>query len=161
MKSIRTHGKGSNKYDNVRVGLNGRLDTIQAAILLAKMEIFDEEIELRQEVAKLYSDILPNDVKKPKIDENNRSAWAQYSVLSSSREKKLEKLSNNEIPFAIYYPKPLHLQEAFSNLKYCVGDFPVAERISKEIFSLPFHPYLDEVSITKIAISLKQASSGE
>jgi len=140
--SIRTHGQGSNKYENVRIGVNGRIDTVQAAILLAKFEIFDEEINLRQGVAKRYSEKLKDFVNVPYVKDFNVSAWAQYSVLHSERDKLLKKLKEKEIPFAIYYPKPLHLQEAFSNLGYKKGDFPVSEHVSETIFSLPFYPYL-------------------
>ena len=140
--SIRVHGKGSNKYENKRIGVNGRIDTIQAAILLAKFEIFNEEINLRQRVAKRYSEKLKDFVKVPYVKDHNISAWAQYSVLHPERDKVLEKLKEKEIPSAIYYPKPLHLQEAFSSLGYKEGDFPVSERVSEKIFSLPFYPYL-------------------
>ncbi len=140
--SIRTHGKGSNKYENVRIGVNGRIDTMQAAILLAKFEIFNEEINLRQEVAKRYSEKLKDFVNVPYVKDFNVSAWAQYSVLYPERDKLLKKLKEKEIPSAIYYPKPLHLQEAFSSLGYKEGDFPISERVSEKIFSLPFHPYL-------------------
>jgi dTDP-4-amino-4,6-dideoxygalactose transaminase len=140
--SIRTHGQGSNKYENVRIGVNGRIDTMQAAILLAKFEIFDEEINLRQDVAKRYSEKLKDFVNVPYVKDFNVSAWAQYSVLYPERDKLLKKLKEKEIPSAIYYPKPLHLQEAFSNLGYKRGDFPVSEHVSETIFSLPFYPYL-------------------
>lgn len=140
--SVRTHGQGSNKYENVRIGVNGRIDTMQAAILLAKFEIFDEEINLRQGVAKRYSEKLKDFVNVPYVKDFNVSAWAQYSVLHPERDKLLKKLKEKEIPSAIYYPKPLHLQEAFSNLGYKKGDFPVSEHVSETIFSLPFYPYL-------------------
>lgn len=153
--SIRTHGKGSNKYENVRIGVNGRIDTMQAAILLAKFEIFDEEINLRQEVAKRYSEKLKDFVNVPYVKDFNISAWAQYSVLYPERDKLLKKLKEKEIPSAIYYPKPLHLQEAFSNLGYKRGDFPVSEHVSETIFSLPFYPYLkleDQERVVKAII---------
>ncbi len=140
--SVRTHGQGSNKYENVRIGVNGRIDTMQAAILLAKFEIFDEEINLRQGVAKRYSEKLKDFVNVPYVKDFNVSAWAQYSVLHPERDKLLKKLKEKEIPSAIYYSKPLHLQEAFSNLGYKKGDFPVSEHVSETIFSLPFYPYL-------------------
>ncbi len=140
--SIRVHGQGSNKYDNIRVGINGRLDSIQAAVLLAKFEIFAEEIELRQAVAQRYSDALKDHVKVPYIKEGNISSWAQYPVLHPQRGKVIERLKQKGIPFAIYYPKPLHLQEAFASLGYKKGDFPVSEKIADEIFSIPMHPYL-------------------
>jgi UDP-2-acetamido-2-deoxy-ribo-hexuluronate aminotransferase len=140
--SIRVHGKGSNKYENIRIGLNGRLDSLQAAVLLAKMEIFEEEIQLRQEVAKRYSDGLKGTVTVPVVRDYNVSAWAQYSILHPQREGVIKALKEAGIPTAIYYPLPLHLQEAFTHLGYREGDFPISERTAKQIFSLPMYPYL-------------------
>lgn len=140
--SIRVHGKGSNKYDNIRVGINGRLDTIQAAVLLAKFEVFEEEIKLRQEKARTYSEGLSDVVKVPFVHNHNISAWSQYSVLHPERAEVIKKLNKNSVPTAIYYPLPLHLQGAFANLGYRKGDFPISERITEQIFSLPMHPYL-------------------
>jgi UDP-2-acetamido-2-deoxy-ribo-hexuluronate aminotransferase len=142
--SIRVHGQGTDKYTNVRVGINGRMDSLQAAVLLAKMAIFPEEIELRQEVAARYDRMLDGAVKTPKVLPGNVSAWAQYSVLHPRRDEVIQKLRAGGIPTAIYYPIPLHLQEAFADLGYRAGAFPVAERIAGEIFSLPMHPYLKE-----------------
>lgn len=140
--SIRVHGKGANKYDNIRVGINGRLDTIQAAVLLAKLEIFAEEIQLRQDVARRYSDGLKDFVTVPKVKEYNISAWAQYSILHPQRDAVIARLKEQNIPTAIYYPLPLHLQEAFTHLGYKKGDFPISEKTAHEIFSIPMHPYL-------------------
>ena len=148
--SIRVHGQGADKYTNVRVGINGRMDSLQAAVLLAKMEIFAEEIGLRQEVAGRYNQMLAGAVKVPKILNENISAWAQYSVLHPRRDEIIKKLRENSIPTAIYYPIPLHLQEAFAGLNYRKGDFPVAEKIAEEIFSLPMHPYLERQDQEKI-----------
>lgn len=147
MDSIRVHGKGNHKYDNVRVGINGRLDTIQAAILVAKFDIFAEEIEVRQRAAARYSQGLGEQSKviPPQIPAGYKSAWAQYSVLArdeSHRSELQAKLKKAGIPTAIYYPKPLHLQTAFSYLGYRQGDFPVSEDCASRIFSLPMHPYL-------------------
>jgi dTDP-4-amino-4,6-dideoxygalactose transaminase len=147
MRSYRVHGQGSNKYENVRIGINGRLDTLQAAILLSKIEIFDEEIALRQEAAKRYTlGLAASELKVPKIPAGCLSAWAQYSVLAKDTEHRTavqEKLKKTGIPTAIYYPKPLHLQKAFSSLGYQEGAFPVSEDCASKIFSLPMHPYLE------------------
>jgi len=140
--SIRVHGQGVDKYTNVRIGINGRMDSLQAAVLLAKLEIFPEEIGLRQEVAACYDRLLAGTVKTPVIREGNVSAWAQYSVLHPRRDEIIKNLRENGIPTAIYYPIPLHLQKAFAGLGYRKGDFPVSEKIAGEIFSLPMHPYL-------------------
>jgi dTDP-4-amino-4,6-dideoxygalactose transaminase len=145
LRSIRVHGQGSDKYENIRIGINGRLDTLQAAILLAKFAIFPEEIDLRQEVARRYNEFLAGSVTTPEIPEGCKSAWAQYSILvrdSAERSDLMAKLKEAGIPTAIYYPKPLHRQTAFSGLGYKEGDFPVSEDCARRIFSLPMHPYL-------------------
>lgn len=147
MVSLRVHGMGSNKYDNIRLGANGRMDTIQAAILLAKLDIFPEEIELRQEVAGTYTEGLMQitGIRPPSVPEQMTSAWAQYSILAKDwnhRETLQSGLKDAGIPTAIYYPIPLHLQTAFSNLGYREGDFPISEDCASRIFSLPMHPYL-------------------
>jgi dTDP-4-amino-4,6-dideoxygalactose transaminase len=150
MRSLCVHGQGDHKYENVRIGINGRLDTLQAAILHAKFDIFPKEIELRQEAAtrysKLFSD-LGSGLVTPHVPEECHSVWAQYSVLSKdeNHRSRLQSILKEEgIPTAIYYPKPLHLQAAFQSLGYKKGDFPVSEDYSKRIFSLPMHPYLTE-----------------
>jgi len=150
LTSIRIHGKGSNKYDNVRIGINGRLDTLQAAVLLAKMEIFEEEIELRQTAAKRYREGLQPPAAAPYIKEYNVSAWAQYSLLHPQRDKVIAQLKRQGIPTAIYYPTPLHLQEAFAHLGYREGDFPISEDVADRIFSIPMHPYLAREDQDKI-----------
>ena len=162
MRSIRNHGQGSDKYDNIRIGINGRLDTLQAAILLAKFDIFPEEIELRNEVANRYSRML-KEIKAltpPTIEKNCRSAWAQYSLLAETTEQRdifQNALKDNSIPTAIYYPKPLHLQTAFQTLGYEKGEFPVSEKCAETIFSLPMHPYLSETTQSQISLTLKRA----
>ena len=146
MKSIRVHGGGIDKYDNIRLGLNGRLDTLQAAILLEKLSIFPDEITKRNEVAKYYDSNLSDILKVPNVPEGYLSSWAQYSILARSRTKReliIEHLKYFGIPVMIYYRLPLHLQEVFSDLGYIKGDFPVSEEISDKIFSIPIHPYLD------------------
>ena len=142
LRSIRVHGQGSDKYNNVRIGINGRLDTMQAAVLLAKMEIFDEEIHLRNAAAARYSEKLKNSVTTPYVPKEFVSVWAQYSLVTEHRDAMLDKLKSRGVPTAVYYPKPLHLQEAFRSLGYKRGDFPVSERIADSIFSVPMHPYL-------------------
>jgi UDP-2-acetamido-2-deoxy-ribo-hexuluronate aminotransferase len=142
LASIRVHGQGKLKYEHVRIGLTGRLDTLQAAVLLAKLDIFDQEVSARQRVAQRYSEALAPLVEVPFVDPSCTSVWAQYSVLSPHREALLPKLQAAQIPTAIYYPLPLHLQRAFALLGYNPGDFPVSESASRRIFSLPMHPYL-------------------
>ncbi len=151
MRSILVHGQSSDKYNNVRLGLNARLDTIQAAILLEKLKLFPEEIELRQKVAATYAEMLDGVVKTPYIPEGCKSVWAQYCVQSDRRAEIQAALQANEIPSACYYPIPLHLQTAFEKLGYVKGDMPVSESVADKIFALPMHPYLDTDSIKKIA----------
>jgi UDP-2-acetamido-2-deoxy-ribo-hexuluronate aminotransferase len=155
MDSIRVHGKGNHKYDNIRVGINGRLDSLQAAILIAKFGIFADEIDLRQKVAAGYSRGLGEESKviPPQIPVGYKSSWAQYSVLARDESHRSElqgKLKEAGIPTAIYYPKPLHLQTAFNHLGYKAGDFPVSEDCASRIFSLPMHPYLRSEDQDKI-----------
>ncbi|WP_372367367.1 DegT/DnrJ/EryC1/StrS family aminotransferase [Candidatus Uabimicrobium sp. HlEnr_7] len=144
MVSLRVHGQGKNKYDNVHLGLNARMDTIQAAILLKKLQIFPQEIEQRQKVAQIYSSNLGDYVTTPFVPENCTSTWAQYSILSENRDTIQQHLKEKKIPTCIFYIKPLHLQDVFKYLGYKQGDFPVSEELSQKIISLPMHPYLKE-----------------
>ena len=158
MISVRVHGKGTDKYDNIRIGINGRCDTLQAAILLAKFAIFPEEIELRQHVAKRYTELLSSaeGITCPYVAEGCRSAWAQYSILSNKRSEIQKVLKDAGIPTAIYYPTPLHLQTAYTYLGYGKGDFVVSEKMAAEIFSLPMYPYLsgeDQIRIADVILS--------
>lgn len=145
IRSLRVHGQGDNKYQNIRIGLNGRLDTLQAAILLPKLKAFKKELNLRNSAASRYTLGLKGYLKTPEIPEGFLSSWAQYSVLARDwdiREKIRQGLKLKGIPTAVYYPIPLHLQKAFEYLNYSHGDFPVCEDISSRIFSIPMHPYL-------------------
>ena len=156
MTSLRVHGKGTDKYDNVRIGINGRMDTLQAAILLSKFEVFAEEVELRQTVAGRYRELLSNldGLILPEVPDGAKSVWAQYSILASDekhRSRLQMKLKEENIPTAVYYPKPLHLQTAYQSIGYQEGDFNVSEECSQRIFSLPMHPYLEISAQKKIA----------
>ena len=157
MKSIRIHGQGKDKYENIRIGINARLDTIQAAVLLAKFGIFPREIELRQKVAERYNHLLngtASGLVTPRIPGHSRSVFAQYSILArdtSHRRALQDRLKKEDIPTAVYYPKPLHRQEAFRDLRHQAGDFPVSEACAARIFSLPMHPYLAEADQERIA----------
>ncbi len=146
LKSIRVHGKGKDKYDNIRLGINGRLDTIQAAILLAKFEMFPEEIEKRQEVANRYNSALSEKFYLQEIPEGYKSARALYSIRpkKNNRDYYLKLLKEKNIPSAIYYPKPLHLQKAFAKLNFLNKELPKSEKVSRDIMSIPFSPFLNE-----------------
>ncbi|WP_147819420.1 DegT/DnrJ/EryC1/StrS family aminotransferase [Salidesulfovibrio onnuriiensis] len=159
LRSVRVHGQGTDKYDNVRLGINGRLDSMQAAVLKAKFAIFPEEVELRNEVADRYREVLAGveNLVTPTVPEGCTSVWAQYSVLARDAEHRAElqaKLQEAGIPSAIYYPLPLHLQQAFAYLGYSKGDLPVCEGIGERIFALPMHPYLKAEDQQAIAEAL-------
>lgn len=151
LKSIRVHGKGLDKYDNVRIGLNSRLDTLQAALLQVKFKAFiDYELDAVNKVYEMYNKRLKDYVTIPFIPENYYSSFAQYSILlktKEEREKVQKHLKENGIPTMIYYVKPMHLQKAFGFLDYKMGDFRVSEKLSDIILQLPMHPYLTEYEI--------------
>jgi dTDP-4-amino-4,6-dideoxygalactose transaminase len=159
LNSIRQHGKGTEKYDNVRIGINGRLDTIQAAVLIEKLEVFPKEVEARNRIADRYSNGLKESVQIPFIPPNSMSVWAQYSILVENRDNLQQCLAQAKIPTMIYYPKPLHLQGAFTNLGYRPGDFPVSERTSQAILSLPMHPYLEDDEIDMVIDAVAACST--
>ena len=146
MKSLRVHGQGTDKYDNVRVGMNGRLDTLQAAILIEKLRIFPDEIARRDEVAARYGHALGNTVMTPVVAQGCTSVWAQYTIRipGGRRDKVAEGLKRRGVPTAIYYPKPLHRQTAYKSFPIAGGALPVSDRIAGEVLSLPMHPYLLE-----------------
>lgn len=154
LRSIRAHGQGTHRYEHVRLGLNGRLDSLQAAVLLCKLDIFDEEVGRRQEVAARYSQALAQVVSIPYVAPECRSAWAQYSVLSPRRDELRERLDQAGVPTAVYYPIPLHLQPAYAHLGGRPGDYPVSEAAAARIFSLPMHPYLSPGDQTRIINAL-------
>lgn len=153
--SIRIHGQGGHKYDNARIGINGRLDSMQAAVILAKLDIFPQEIESRQLAAGRYRELLASetDLRTPVVPEGCTSAWAQYSLLAKNEEQKgalQSSLKERGVPSVVYYPKPLHQQSAFSYLGYSPSDMPVSQDCAQRIFSLPMHPYLSHEEQEKI-----------
>ncbi|MEN8244757.1 MAG: DegT/DnrJ/EryC1/StrS family aminotransferase [Thermodesulfobacteriota bacterium] len=159
MNSVKIHGQGIDKYDNARIGINGRLDAFQAAVLNAKFDIFPEEVEMRDRVAQHYNQLIEEsgcNLITPKTPKGYRSVWAQYSILAKDEKYRtdiLEKLKKNGVPSAVYYPRPLHMQTAFENLGYNPADFTVSHDFSTRIFSLPMHPYLakeDQERIVKM-----------
>lgn len=152
VRSIRVHGKGTDKYNNIRIGLNARLHTLQAAILLPKLEIFPQEIKERQRVAQRYSHGLSGceELTLPHVPEGLQSVWAQYSLLAENKSLIQGRLKEKNIPTAVYYGRPLHLQPAYDGLGYKQGDMPVSEQVSQQIFSLPMHPYLQNNEIDRI-----------
>ena len=157
MNSYRVHGKGTDKYDNVRIGMNSRLDTIQAAVLQVKLHAFDKEVESVNEAARCYTRLLKDHVKTPVIPEGFGSSWAQYTIQLSTelqRNQLQESLKQADIPSMVYYPKPMHLQTAFRNEKTADHGCPVAERLCATVLSLPMHPYLNTSEIEYISKTL-------
>jgi UDP-2-acetamido-2-deoxy-ribo-hexuluronate aminotransferase len=155
MRQIRVHGQ-SKKHHHPVLGLNGRLDTIQAAILIPKLAIFNDEITKRQHVAGSYSKAIANSpfvedgLQLPTVAEGHTSVWAQYTVLSPDRDTLREKLKAAGIPSVSYYAVPLHLQPVFEDLGHKKGDFPIAEKVASEGISLPMNPYLSEEEIQQV-----------
>ncbi len=153
MKSLRVHGQ-SKRYHHKYIGMGGRMDTLQCAIVNIKLKHYKKDLALRQEVAEKYTKALQDkDIVLPFIDKNTTSVFAQYSIRVKERDKLQTKLKEKGIPTAVHYPMPLHLQECFEYLNYTKGDFPIAEQISQEIMSLPMNPYIsdDEIAyITKV-----------
>ncbi len=163
LESIRVHGKGRDKYDNIRIGVNARLHTMQATILLPKLEIFPRELEAKEKIAEQYTTAL-NQISNtetllpPYVPKGYQSAWAQYSILAGNtelREKVQTALKNKNIPSMVYYATPLHVQTAFANLNYQTADFPISMDTAKRIFSLPMHAYLTDSGLKQIISTLK------
>lgn len=146
LKSLRVHGQGQDKYENVRIGMNGRIDTLQAAILIEKLKIFEEEIELRQQVADRYGKGFQGIALTPFVREDCQSTWAQYTlkVAPHTRKPLMDALANKGIPSVIYYPFPLHLQKAYRGYPCATDTLPVSELLAQTVVSLPMHPYLDQ-----------------
>ena len=143
LKSYRVHGKGKDKYDNVRIGMNSRLDTIQAAILLEKLAAFPQELVNRNQAADKYTAELKDTYKTPVVPEGYISSWAQYTLTASDRDAEMAKYQAKGIPTMVYYGTCMHQQTAFKTLGYKEGDFPIAERLASSVFSLPMHGYLN------------------
>lgn len=157
LRSIAFHGKGASQYDNVRIGMNSRLDTIQAAILLEKLAILPEEMDLRQEVAARYSEALGDVVKVPAIPAGNRSAWAQYAIETPKRDTVRAYLKDEGIPSVVYYEKPLHLQEAYETFPRAPKGLPISEDLPNRILCLPMHPYLTKADQDRVIATVRKA----
>lgn len=158
LRSVRIHGKGSFKYDNIRIGMNSRLDTLQAAILLPKFKAFCEyELDAVNKVAELYSRELEGSVVTPEVPEGFYSSWAQYTIQLEDKEMRdrlQSKLKEKDIPTMIYYPKPMHAQTAFKDVKQYV-ECPVTERLCDTVLALPMHPYMSEEQIAFVTDNIK------
>jgi dTDP-4-amino-4,6-dideoxygalactose transaminase len=150
LRSIRIHGQGSDKYENVRIGVNSRLDTIQAAVLLEKMKIFPDEIEARERIARRYSKALgaSNRIRVPHVEKGAQSTWAQYTIQVPDRDRVKAELAAKGIPTQVYYPIPLSRQKGYA--QFPSAPIPVSEKLSHSVLALPMHPYLDDATQDRI-----------
>ena len=163
LRSVREHGKGSDKYDNVRLGLTARLDTMQAAILIEKLKIFDDEIAARNNIAERYTRGLGNLVKVPRLKSGCTSVWAQYTIRlpkGIDRDAFAVALKAQGVPTAIYYPKSIHQQTAYRHFPVADGGLPASEALSADVISLPMHAYLDEATQDRIIAAVRGALAG-
>lgn len=164
LRSYRVHGKGSSKYDNVRIGMNSRLDTLQAAVLLAKFPVFiEKELDRMQHIAADYTQQLKDVVHTPYIKEEIYSSWAQYTIQlpdKTVRDGLQAYLKEQGIPSAVYYQKPMHRQEAFAGNKYDDRDYPATNRLSETVLSLPFHPYMEVEEISLVVNAVRKYLRG-
>ena len=162
MRSIRVHGGGKDKYENVRIGINGRLDSIQAAVLLEKIEIFDRELSMRNEAAKYYTQNINKMFISQHVPEKYSSSWAQYSIIIPEhigRDKIIKKFEENGIPSMVYYKIPVHFQNGYVEYVDKESDLIISEKISKKILSLPMHPYLNEIDQDRVLNALEDITT--
>jgi dTDP-4-amino-4,6-dideoxygalactose transaminase len=159
LRSVRVHGEGRDKYDCVRIGLTGRLDTIQAAVLIEKLKIFPDEIVARERVARRYSAALADVATVPRLAQGSTSVWAQYTLrlAPGRRDALMAALKGQGIPTAIYYPIPLHRQGPYQHFPIAEGGAPVSERLADEVISLPMHAYLEEATQDRIIEAVRRA----
>jgi UDP-2-acetamido-2-deoxy-ribo-hexuluronate aminotransferase len=156
MRAIRTHG-GVARHHHTLVGTNGRFDTLQAAVVLAKLPKFDWEVAQRSRIGAQYSSQLSDCCVTPKVMEGNTHVYAQYTIRVKDRDKLATALKQLGIPTAVYYPKCLHEQPVFASLGYKYGDFPASEQAAREVISLPMHPYLEDSEIQLVTTEVKKA----
>jgi dTDP-4-amino-4,6-dideoxygalactose transaminase len=159
IRSLLVHGQGTDKYDNVRIGMTGRLDTLQAAILIEKLAIFDDEIVARNRIAQTYNDGLGDVVVVPTVLDGCVSTWAQYTIRTrgKNRDTVVASLKDKGVPTAIYYPKPLHRQTAYKHFPVAGNGLPVSDRVAQDVFSLPMHAYLEADDQAYIIDSVREA----
>lgn len=159
LESLRVHGQGEDKYDNVRIGMNGRMDTLQAAVLLHKLAIYEDEIQARQRVAKRYAEGLGDVCGVPRVAPDRVSIWAQYTIRvpADRRAAIVEALRKDGVPTAIYYVRPMHRQTAYSAYPVAGNGLPVSDRLSREVLSLPMHAYLNEADQDRVVRALRAA----
>ncbi|WP_340110621.1 DegT/DnrJ/EryC1/StrS family aminotransferase [Pikeienuella sp. HZG-20] len=159
LRSVRSHGKGAHKYDVVRVGVNGRLDSIQAAVLSSKLSIFEDELASRERVARRYDAALAEVVRVPARVSDSRSVWAQYTIRTTERERLQAGCKERGVPTMVFYPVPMHLQPAYSAYGDGEGSLPASEQAAREVVSLPMNPYLSETQVDAVCDSIRDALS--
>jgi dTDP-4-amino-4,6-dideoxygalactose transaminase len=159
MRSLRIHGQGADKYDNVRIGINGRLDTIQAAVLIEKLKIFSEELDARARIARRYGEGLSDAVTVPRVPAGSTTVWALYTIrlAPGARDKVMAALAAQGISTGAYYPKPLHRQAAYRHYPVAGNGLPATDRLAEEVLSLPMHAYLDEPTQDRVIAALRAA----
>lgn len=155
MKSIRNHGQ-EKRYYHTKIGINSRLDTMQAAVLLSKMEIFEDEVHARGKIGARYTELLKDYVRTPIVQEDNTHVYAQYTIEVDERDAFCERMKGREVPTAVHYPVPLHFQPVFKDLGFKEGDFSVAEDVARRVVSLPMHPYLDKKTQDEVVEKVKE-----
>jgi UDP-2-acetamido-2-deoxy-ribo-hexuluronate aminotransferase len=160
MLELRNHGQ-DRRYHHTRIGINGRMDTMQAAVLLAKLEIFDEELTARSEAADRYAALLKDVVQVPRLLPGCTSPWAQYTIEVDRRDAVQTAMQQKGVPSAVHYPVPLHLQPVFEGLRLGVGSFPASERAGERVLSLPMHPYLTPGAMERVVEAVKSAVKRE
>jgi UDP-2-acetamido-2-deoxy-ribo-hexuluronate aminotransferase len=157
LRELRNHGQ-DRRYHHPRVGLNGRMDTLQAAVILSKMQLFPDEVQKRSELGRRYSELLAGaDCTTPHIAEGNLSVYAQYTLRVADRERLAQKLAEDDIPTAVHYPITLDRQPALQGHSRIAGDLPVASRVAQEVISLPMHPYLEESDLRRVSRAVRDA----
>ena len=157
MESCRVHGQGSHRYEHVRIGMNGRMDAIQAAILREKLKIFQNEIDARQRVARRYNQMLNEVAVVPQVAEHTTSAWAQYTIVVEDRVAVQDMCKAHNVPTGVYYPIPLSKQPAYERYPTAPNGVPVTERLSESVVSLPLHPYLTEFDQERVVAAVREA----
>jgi dTDP-4-amino-4,6-dideoxygalactose transaminase len=161
LRSLRAHGAGIDRYEHVHIGINSRLDTLQAAILLEKLKIFPQELQRRQQIAQFYTQQLQNWIQVPLVTEGYQSAWAIYTLTCEmgQRAQLVNALKQYQIPYAIYYPKPLHLQPAYRHFPRATPHLVHAEDLAQRVLSIPMHPYLSHSQLEYIVYIIQHALS--
>ncbi len=157
LRSLRIHGKGTDKYDNVEVGYNSRLDTLQAAVLLPKLRQLDDELAARQRIADRYAAGLADAVTTPVVPTGHRSAWAQYTIVTDGRDQVQAALGSAGIGTAIYYPKPLHQQTGYAHFDLTENELPRSEWLTSRVLSLPMYPYLEDEQVDRVIAAVRSA----